>query len=497
MSASAVVDPDVTAAFPRRPREGIVMGLRAGQIVLIASAVLLATVAGFTSVFPPMLTGTVLGVAVALLVLAGTTVEGRPGYRWVAVRMGHAQRAMRADTTIARPIAVTALTRERVDLTARIEADAGVLPGRLAAVEVVDVGGIAFVVDRFNATMTAVVQVTSPEFLLRDPADRNARVTGWGRVLAAATRTGAIKQVQLLERSLPDDGTELATWTNERLTPDPDFAAVTTAYRELIGGLRGGADKHETFLAISVDIAGIKAARRERTAAMAAAWRQEYAVIARLLPTAGLDSIRLLTAGELARVVRTGFDPAAALTLPTDTDLTMSGAAPTGGREAWDHLRTDGAVHAVLWVAEWPRSHVAADVLWPLVFPDGVQRSLSLLYKPYTRAQSEQAIRAKHSEIVQSSWLKNKLGRIETLADGKELDDVLARERELLAGHGEVGVLGLVTVSATGLTELDASIATVQAAATQAGVDLRRVYGQQLQAFTAGALPLGVLAVTA
>ena len=31
---------------------------------------------------------------------------------------------------------------------------------------------------------------------------------------------------------------------------------------------------------------------------------------------------------------------------------------------------------------------------------------------------------------------------------------------------------------------------------TQASMDLRRVYGQQLQAFTAGALPLGITVVS-
>ena len=49
------------------------------------------------------------------------------------------------------------------------------------------------------------------------------------------------------------------------------------------------------------------------------------------------------------------------------------------------------------------RARAAADVLWPVIFPSGVQRTLSLFYRPYTRAQSEAAIRAKHSEIIQSA----------------------------------------------------------------------------------------------
>ena len=159
-------------------------------------------------------------------------------------------------------------------------------------------------------------------------------------------------------------------------------------------------------------------------------------------------------------------------------------------------MRADGSYHAVLWVAEWPTGRAAADFLWPVIFPGGVQRTLSLFYRPFTRAQSESAIRAKHSEIIQSSWLKDKLGRVETLADSKELDDVMARESELLAGHGEVGLLGMITVSARTLEDLDAAVTSVHAAGTQAGLDLRRVHGQQLQAFTAAALPLGIPVVT-
>ena len=40
------------------------------------------------------------------------------------------------------------------------------------------------------------------------------------------------------------------------------------------------------------------------------------------------------------------------------------------------------------------------------------------------------------------------------------------------------------------------AVTSVHAAGTQAGLDLRRVHGQQLQAFTAAALPLGIPVVT-
>ncbi len=490
MPTSVIEDRDVTVAFPRRPRPGIVMGLRGGQIALTALALFILVLALFTGAFPGPLRGVAIGMVIACILLAFSTVEAKPGYQWLAGRASHLARQRRGHTTFARPLHVGSLGQHPA-----ISHGIGLVPGRSQAVQLHEFGGVGYLFHPHQGTITAVVEVTSPEFLLRDPVDRNARVAGWGRVLAAATRTGAITQLHLLERSIPDDGTELAEYTHTHLSTEPEQLTLTDAYRDLIGELRGGADRHETYLAITVDRAA--AASRVKAAGgqlegLIQAWRQEYALVSRMLPAAGLTAVGELSARQLAQVVRTAYDPTAALAVARDWGVEPTVAGPTAGREEWDYLQADGAFHAVLWVAEWPRAHVAADVLWPVIFPSGVHRTLSLFYKPFTRAESESAIRAKHSEIVQSSWLKDKLGRIETLADSKELDDVLTRESELLAGHAEVGLVGMITVTARSLDSLEADVTSIHAAATQASLDVRRIYGQQLQAFTAAALPLGI-----
>ena len=72
-----------------------------------------------------------------------------------------------------------------------------------------------------------------------------------------------------------------------------------------------------------------------------------------------------------------------------------------------------------------------------------------------------------------------------------EYDEVVAREKELAAGHAVLDFTGLLTVSGNTSELLDAACAAMEIAASQAGCDVRRLVAQQAQAFIAAALPLG------
>ena len=80
MPPAVVTDTDVTAAFPRRPRPGIVMGLRGGQVALLATAGLVLLVITFIGAIPGPLRGLALGASGVLVLLAIATVQDRPAY---------------------------------------------------------------------------------------------------------------------------------------------------------------------------------------------------------------------------------------------------------------------------------------------------------------------------------------------------------------------------------------------------------------------------------
>ena len=88
--------------------------------------------------------------------------------------------------------------------------------------------GAVMVHDPHAATLTAIVGVTHPAFVLLDPAEQERRVVSWGRVLATACRSGRLASLQVMERTLPDSGKGLADWWDRHGTHDDTWASRRT-----------------------------------------------------------------------------------------------------------------------------------------------------------------------------------------------------------------------------------------------------------------------------
>ncbi|MDP9442131.1 MAG: hypothetical protein M3P34_08145, partial [Actinomycetota bacterium] len=72
----------------------------------------------------------------------------------------------------------------------------------------------------------------------------------------------------------------------------------------------------------------------------------------------------------------------------------------------------------------------------------------------------------------------------------QEYEDLLERERSIIAGHTDVEFTGLVTVTALTREQLDAAVGIIVRAAGSAACEVRPLYGQQAQGFVLAALPL-------
>jgi hypothetical protein len=347
--------------------------------------------------------------------------------------------------------------------------------------------------DPHNQTLTAIIEIAHPSFMLLDGQEQERRVASWGRVLATCCRSGRIARLQVMERTLPDAGTGLADWWTTHGTQDDSW--TSRVYEELIHRAGPASERHCTTISVALDI---KAAHRAIKSAggglsgAAAVLGQELDTITTALRSADLNPVKRLSPEDLAFILRTAYDPECAASLDRNPDIgrDLAAAGPVAVRESWSQMRTDTAFHAVLWISEWPRALVYPDFLSHLLLSTGIRRSFSLIATPMRADAAAKDIRRKKVEYVSDKAQRARIGQIEDAAQNAEYQDVLQQEADLTSGHGIVRYTGLLSVSAPTSEELAATIAAVEQAAIQASCETRLLAAQQAHAFTAAALPL-------
>ncbi len=467
--------------FSRLSRRGVILGLSPAQLACVgigAATLVVSLYAGWPAL---LVTAPVIVLSVALATVAAggrKLVEWIPvGSRWLW-RSGGGQLVFRRRVVKPRPAGTLALPGDAACLRQWVDPESGAV----------------MVHDPHRATLTAIVGVTHPAFVLLDPGEQQRRVASWGRVLATACRSGRLASLQIMERTLPDSGKGLAEWWARHGSPDAGWAAAT--YGELVDRAGPAGERHASTISLTLDMK--TAARAIRVTGggnrgAAVVLRQEMTTLAAALRSADLAPSEWLEPGDLAIILRSAYDPAVTSALERHGDLgrDLATAGPVAVTESWGSMRSDSAHHCVLWISEWPRSLVFPGFLAPVLLSSGVRRTFSLLYTPVRADQAARDIRKKKTGYISDAAQRQRIGQIEDAQQSAEYQDVLQQEADLTAGHGILRVTGLIAISAGDPDELERAVAAIEQAAIQASCETRRLWGQQAQAFTAAALPLG------
>jgi hypothetical protein len=467
--------------FGRRQSRGLLLGFSGQRIAAIAGGVAVFVIAISVAGVPGAAAGGPLWiglVASAFVPWGGRTViETLPIAGHFAARRLIGQDRYRAKPSAPRPAGTMAL------------------PGDAAALRFhVDEAGAVMVHDPHEQTLTAVAQLTHPAFVLLAPDSQRQRVSAWGRVLAALSASGSCVRLQVLESALPDSGQGITGWWQEHGSTDQGQWAVRE-YEQLMRAAAPAASTHRTLVALVLDLKrGAKQIREagRGMAGAAAVLRQDMAAFEASVSAADLTHAGWLDDAELAQVIRAAYDPVTADGIDgTDAGQQLATAGPVGVQEHWDHLRHDSGYSSVLWISEWPRIEVGAWFLHSLIFELGVRKSLSLIATPLSTAQAIREIRKQKVEYVTDAAQKARIGQLADLADSQEYQDVLDRERALIAGHADLTFSGFIAVTAPDHERLQAAVSQIERAALRSGCETRLLYGQQAQAFAVAALPLG------
>ncbi|WP_019872975.1 SCO6880 family protein, partial [Sporichthya polymorpha] len=456
--------------FGRLERRGLLLGLSAVQVALVGIALVLVVAAGIAA--GPL--GVLLSAPAwaAALAWALVPVGGRPLIEvfptfaaWATRRLTHRHLDLAAPDV---PIDLSSIAVPG-------------LPGRLRLTA--DQRGAALIrpARPLGGPVTMVAEVRGRGFLLESAATQDRRVAAWGRLLDSLCQTPDVIGAQVLHRSVPHAGTHLRHWWAGQVSSASPWAA-----RIVDDLVRDSATDTglQNLVAVAVR------PRRADLDATRVALRES-------LETSELDLLAWLTPSQIAELVRLAYDPASAFSSFAGTR--SGGCGPMGVAEQWSHARSDTAFHVTYWVSEWPRAATHSSFLRPLLLgggadvgagAGGVQLTFTLLARPLPPGKSLREIRRARAEQVADAATRARIGRVEEETHRAAAAELTRREQDLVAGHGDLHFTGLLAVSAPSQDALTESCAAVETAAAQAGCELRRLVGRQVQAYAAAALPL-------
>jgi hypothetical protein len=438
----------------------MLLGLSGAQLGLVGSALVVVVAAGMASGPAGLLVAAPIWAGA--LALALVPVGGRPLIEilpilgpWVARRSTGAH----VELATTKPVEHLRIpgVRGRLRVTADPDTGAALIQGSRARAS--------------TGPVSAVVRVRGRGFLLEDAAAQDRRVAGWGRLLGSLAQVPGVNGVQVLHRTSGGGGGDVRRWWSEQSGPGAGWAHRILAE---LSDDTAGATTVECLIGVSL--------RPRRGVEISTV----LASLGGAMEAAELDGVTWLTPRQVVEGMAAAYDPTPA----TGSPGSGSWSGPMGVAEAWSHARSDSAFHATYWVAEWPRSATHPGFLRPILLAPGGRRTFSLIAESLPTGKALKEIRRARAEQMADAGTRARVGRVEDEASRAAAAELTRREEDLIAGHGDLRFVGLVAVSAASLSELKDACGSVESAAAQAGCELRRLVGQQVQAYAAAALPL-------
>lgn len=477
-------------------RRALLGPLRAGQVAVLGSAALL----GLAFVFA---TRNVVGVLVALiLVCAGAAsialpLEGRTPAEWVPVAARFLLRRRSGSYRSGAPGAGFRFgDEERREIS---------LPPELAGVELLSFPygseEVGVLCERRAGTYTAAISVRAAAFALRDASEQARALEGWGGVLASCAREGsALRRVQWIERTVPGQGDELASYLQERRDRAvPLSSSVVSSYIELLEAAAPVTQEHDVVVCVQVDVRRANREMKRLGGGDEGACElllREAESVARRLGSAEIRVFGLLRPRQYAEVIRDAFDPfghqgraRSRIGDPGREGVDPALMGPHAEELGWSRYRTDAAFHNTYWISSWPRSEVGPSFLAPLLMQSATVRTVAVTIEPVPFAQAMRQAETAQTLELAGEMERRRQGFMTTASDRRRAQAVTRREEELADGFAEMRFAGFVTVSARGAEELERASGEIEHAGQLARLEFQRMYGEQEAAFT-NTLPL-------
>ncbi|MGM9474701.1 SCO6880 family protein [Pseudarthrobacter sp. YS3] len=482
--------------FPRYERRGFFLGLKWYQLLIVVGGGAVAIVASASSGPVGLFSSGPLWLGLMLL---GLLQYSRIPYPvWAKQLIVFFYRVAAGQTRfLAKPATP--------QLAGRIA-----LPGGLGNLEIrTTARGECFLVDRHGREAIAVLRCSTRSFALLDADDKAWAVQAWSRVQAGMAQRPGVARVAVQDYTVPYPSSALWEFYKDNAVTaqtGEKNAWGQRAYEDLLGAA-GATMSHELLVAVVLDTSKARRRIKESGGGRVGLERVLRLEVEAMKTSLGTHSVKVEEwIGEpgLLGIIRGAFDPAAlpaakasvAAASPSDEQAneemdTLHRHGPMAVVEHWTYLRTDTGFHQTFWIAEWPRQKVFPGFLHPLIYVGEFRHTFTEVIRAVPTAEALRDIRSAQEAHETRRRINARFDRPLTREQKAEEEEVIQREEEIVAGHGDVRPAAYITVTATTLEDLARHRQELESAAAGAFVELRLLYGQQWAAFVAGGLPLG------
>ena len=368
-----------------------------------------------------------------------------------------------------------------------------VLPGILSGCKVneyVDSWNRPFaLVEHANGTGAVTMRLTPAGSNLVDQGTVDNQVAYWGQWLGDLSSESGVIGASITIESLPDPGGRLKSEvTSRRADNCPRVAG------EVIEGVLDestGSNQVRVWVTLTFNLAALGGRKNKDIAGREIASRLPG--LTQGLVAAGGGATHLVTVNELARLVRSAYDPDSeelfdqALAAGQTINLDWSQSGPVFAQADFSSYRHDGAVSRVWTMTCPPRGAVQSAVLSRLLEPNrDVQRKrVTILYQPMDAAKAPSVVeRDLNHARANAAGARPSARSISELAAASEVAS------EEASGAGLVDFAMIITATTTPDHLEDTSV-TVNALSAASRLLIRPAYGAQDSGFALG-LPLGL-----
>ena len=373
-----------------------------------------------------------------------------------------------------------------------------VLPGILSDCKVseyVDSWNRSFaLIEHASGTGAVVMRLTPAGSNLVDQETVDNQVAYWGQWLGDLSNESGIAGASITVETLPDLGGRLySEVTSRRAANCPQVAG------KVIEGVLDestGSNQVRVWVTLTFNLAALGGRKNKEIAGREIASRLPG--LTQGLVAAGGGATHLVTVNELARLVRSAYDPDSeelfdqALAAGQTINLDWGQSGPVFAQADFSSYRHDGAVSRVWTMTCPPRGAVQSAVLSRLLEPNrDVQRKrVTILYQPMDAAKAPSVVeRDLNHARANAAGARPSARSISELAAASEVAS------EEASGAGLVDFAMIITATTTPDHLEDTSV-TVNALSAASRLLIRPAYGAQDSGFALG-LPLGLHPVNA